>query len=204
MWFFCIHPRANWRFPLAAAQTKVWVFCCFFVVICRYSFNIPSVALQNLTFELNCVRLKRFAGAGRVFGRLELRWPPFSFPALPHTATRPRLPVSGGLDLGRMSHRKPPCQTMHVAGEQIVLTIWLTVWKPPLSVITWNLHTKRGREDEMIKVEMDSSRIFFFFSLFFFSSFTTSADKSQQHFCSSPSVRAQQPCNWWTQAVREF
>lgn len=56
---------------------------------------------------------------------------------------------------------------MHVAGEQIVRTIWLTAWKLSLSVITWNLQTKaatgKAREtggDETIKVEMDLSRMF--------------------------------------------
>lgn len=102
-----------------------------------------------------------------LFANIANRIFPVTHPQLPATSHQSSGVESlRGLDLRWMSHRKTPCQTMHVAGEQIVRTIWLTVWKRSLSVITWNLHTKaatakkseRGEEMRWLKVEMDSSR----------------------------------------------
>lgn len=91
-----------------------------------------------------------------------------------------------GLDLRRMSRRKTPCQAMHVAGEQIVRTIWLTVRKRSLSAMTWNLHTKAATAREREREEMRWLRWRWIRHVC-----TTSANKSQQLFFSSSSGKTQ-------------
>lgn len=70
-----------------------------------------------------------------------------------------------GLDLRRMSHRKAPCQTMHVAGgadrqDNLINSVKTHLicddLKPPYKGSNSQRESEGG--DGMIRVEMDSSR----------------------------------------------